>query len=119
MESLKRISLVRINAPEKEFIEDLLVDLNQSFEICKSALKGLSNMRDYYSTTLTSNLNRVITLLTFFTVFLTIPAVISSIYGMNIALPLQDNPSLFAGLFVLVLGIWAVLLFIFKKLKVL
>ena len=75
-------------------------------------------MRDYYSTTLTNNLNRTITVLTVFTIFLTIPTLISSIYGMNITLPLQDNPGIFILLTGIVILIWAIVFIGFKKWKV-
>ena len=88
-----KIKGLKFKADEKDFIEDLVIDLNQTFNTCNISLKTISNMRDYYSTTLSNNLNRVITILTIFTIFLTIPTVISSIYGMNIK-SLARNPPL-------------------------
>jgi len=109
---------LKFKEDEREFIEDLVVDLNQTFNTCKSALKTISNMRNYYSTTLTNNLNRVITILTVFTIFLTIPAVISSVYGMNIPLPFQGIPNIFIFLVGATILIWAIIFFVFKKKKV-
>ena len=75
-------------------------------------------MRDYYSTTLTNNLNRVITVLTVFTIFLTIPTVISSIYGMNIQLPQQNNQFIFLLLAGITILIWIIAFIGFKKWKI-
>jgi Mg2+ and Co2+ transporter CorA len=75
---------------EKDFVEDLVVDLNQTFNSCKSALKTITNMRDYYSTTLSNNLNNTLKILTIFTVFLTIPTLLASLYGMNILAAIQQ-----------------------------
>ncbi len=108
---------LKFKEDEKEFIEDLVVDLNETFNICKSALKTISNMRNYYSTTLTNNLNRVITILTIFTVFLTIPTVISSIYGMNISLPFQNLPNFFIFLIGITFFVWIVIFIAFRKRK--
>lgn len=113
-----KVRSIKFNDDEKEYIEDLVIDLTQALTTCKNGLKSISNMRDYYSTTLTNNLNKVIGFLTVFTVFLTIPAVLSSIYGMNVSLPLQQNPNILFLLSGLVLGIWAILFFIFKKVKI-
>lgn len=102
---------------EKEFIEDLIIDLNQTLNSCISALKSITNMRDYYSTTVSNNLNKILTVLTIFTVMLSIPAAIFGFYGMNIRLPFQNNPYInffiLAGIFV----IWVFIIFIFKKKK--
>ncbi|OGJ12464.1 hypothetical protein A3K82_02915 [Candidatus Pacearchaeota archaeon RBG_19FT_COMBO_34_9] len=112
-----KIRDLKFKEDEKEFIEDLVIDLNQTFNTCKSALKTISNMRNYYSTTLTNNLNRIITILTIFTVFLTIPTVISSVYGMNILLPFQNLPNLFMFLVGITIFIWVIILVVFKKKK--
>ncbi len=113
-----KIRSLKFKEEEKEFIEDLVVDLNQTFNTCKTSLKTITNMRDYYSTTLTNNLNRVITVLTVFTIFLTIPTVISSIYGMNIQLPQQNNQFIFLLLAGITILIWIIAFIGFKKWKI-
>jgi len=101
---------------EREIIEDILVDMNQIYNSCKSTLKTISNMRDYYSTSLSHNLNRTLQVLTFFTIFLTVPAVISSIYGMNISLPFQGFKFTFLFIILFVFLIWSLLFLIFRRL---
>ena len=110
-----KLNVLRLDSEEKEEIEDLIIDLNQTFDTCKSVKQTITNMRDYYSTTVSNKINDSITILTIFTVFLTIPAVISSIYGMNIALPFQHTSSIFFFLIGLVLVIWFILFNFFKK----
>lgn len=111
------IKALRFPEEEKEFIEDLAIDLNQTLNTCKGALKNISNMRDYYTATLTNKLNKTITLLTFFTVFLTIPTIIFSLYGMNIALPFQQHPLAFELILGAIVFGWIGLIIILKKLK--
>ena len=114
-----KLKCVKFKEDEKEFIEDLIIDLNQTLNSCKSALKSISNMRDYYSTTLSNNLNKIITVLTVFTILLTVPAVLSGIYGMNIKLPAQDIAGIFWLLMGIVILIWAIVLIIFRKIRIL
>ncbi len=114
-----KLKSVKFIENEKEFIEDLIVDLNQTLTSCKSTLKTISNMRDYYQTTLSNSLNQILKILTIFTVFLTIPTVISGIYGMNISLPGQGLGNIFWILVGLIIGIWGIILIIFKKVKIL
>ena len=110
-----KLNLIKLANEEKEEIKDLIIDLTQTFDTCKLVKKTITNMRDYYSTMVSSRINDSITILTLFTIFLTIPAVLSSIYGMNISLPLQNNPYIFWMLGGGVIVIWAVLFKFFKR----
>jgi len=112
------IKSLRFPEEEREFIKDLGIDLNQTLNTCQSALKSISTMRDYYTATLTNKLNKTITLLTFFTVFLTIPTIIFSMYGMNIVLPLQQNANILNMIFGSIIFGWIILAIILKKMKI-
>lgn len=116
---LVKTKLLKLNEKDREEIEDLEIDLEQTLSNCRFVLKNISNMRDYYSTTLSGNLNKILTVLTVFTVLLTIPTTISGIYGMNIALPGQSFQNIFWFLAILVMIIWAILLIILRWKKVL
>ncbi|RJR30953.1 magnesium transporter CorA family protein [Candidatus Parcubacteria bacterium] len=72
---------------EQDLIEDLLVDMRQVIELCDTNIKTIKNIREAYSTILTNNLNKVLKFLTSITIILTLPTIISSIYGMNVGLP--------------------------------
>ena len=102
---------------DKELIEDLFLENNQLIEFCKSTLKTIVNIRDAYSTIMTHNLNRVIKLLTALTIILTIPTIISSIYGMNVRLPLQESPLAFLWVMGATATISLLVLIIFAKNK--
>ena len=77
---------------DKEIIEDLITESDQGFNLCKSSLRNISNIREYYDISLSNRLNRIITILTIFTIIVSIPAAISGIYGMNVLLPFQTKP---------------------------
>ena len=86
---------LKLYEKDKDLIEDLSLGTSQLIERCKADLKTIVNIRESYSTIITNNLNRVIKLLTALTIILTIPTIIASIYGMNVKLPLADNPLVF------------------------
>jgi len=103
---------------EEVIIEDLIIDLNETLNLGKQTLKTISNMRIYYSTKLSNDLNKTVTTLTLVTIFLSIPTLISSIYGMNIDLPMQSSTYILpvlAGIAVFVSGFF---LFLLKRKKV-
>lgn len=94
-ESLRRGHIIKVFEDDKELIEELLISTKQNLDECRSVIKTVQNVRNAYSTILTNNLNKVMKVLTLFTVMLTIPMLISSIYGMNIPLPMQNSPHMF------------------------
>jgi len=87
--NLKKI--VDLDKVDKAIIEDLTTEAKQGLNLCRSSLKNISNIRKYYDISLSSKLNRIITVLTVFTIIISIPAAISGVYGMNVLLPLQEN----------------------------
>ena len=91
---------------DRELLEDLLIANNQLVDSAQSILKTIQNIRGASEAILTQNLNDTIRKLTAFTIVLTIPTLIASIFGMNVPLPLQDKPY---ALFI-VLGIAASLI---------
>ena len=110
---------VKFIKKDEEIIEDLIIDLNETLELCKQTLKRISNMRNYYSTKLSNDLNKTVTVLTVMTIFLAIPTLISSIYGMNVSLPFQNNPNLLIGLLIVALAIGAFFFGLLKHKKIL
>ncbi|HZX50234.1 MAG TPA: magnesium transporter CorA family protein [Candidatus Paceibacterota bacterium] len=80
---------------DHELTQDVRLANGQLIESCKSDLKTIVNFREAYSTIMTNNLNRVIKLFTALTVVLTVPTMIASFYGMNVALPFQNSPMAF------------------------
>jgi magnesium transporter len=103
---------------DEEIIEDLIIDLNETLNLCKQTLKTISNMRNYYSTKISNDLNKTVTLLTLVTIFISIPTLISSIYGMNIKLPGQNLSHiiyLLGGITLFICGIFA---FFLKRKKI-
>jgi magnesium transporter len=100
---------------DKDLIEDLFLNNEQLIELCRSNLKNIVNIRESYSTIMTNNLNRVIKLLTTLTILLTVPTIISSVYGMNIQLPFADSPHAFTYIVALTVVISSSLLLFFSK----
>lgn len=101
--------------PDKDLIEDLLLSNSQLIESGRTNLRTIVGIREAHSTIATSNLNRVIKLLTSLAVLLTVPMIITSLYGMNISLPLADSPLAFVGIIVAILAISALLLWLFIR----
>lgn len=111
---LRRLLLgrhLKLADEDKDLVEDLLLNNEQSIIGAKASLKTIVNIREAYSTIMSNNLNRIIRLLTILTVMISIPTLTASIYGMNISLPFEDKPYAFSvvsgiSIFVTFLAIW-------------
>lgn len=115
---LRRLLLgrhLKLDDEDKDLVEDLLLNNEQSIVGCKSSLKTIVNIREAYSTIMSNNLNRIIRLLTILTVVISIPTLIASIYGMNVDLPLDDKSYAFSVVAGFSVAITAVLIVLFRK----
>lgn len=104
---------------DKDLIEDLIIEGTQNADMCRSSLKTIGNIRSYIDIITQNRLNRILKVLTIFTVFISIPAALSGIYGMNIPLPFQNHPLSFVFLMGILAIIWALIYGYFKKSKIL
>jgi magnesium transporter len=80
---------------DKDLMEDVVLGNAQVLESCRAQLRTTVNMREAYTVIATNDLNRVIKLLTLVTVILTVPMVMTGLYGMNVRLPLGSHPYAF------------------------
>lgn len=104
---------VKVFEADQELVEDLIIDSRQSLDTCKTSIKKIVNIREAYSTILSNNLNKVMKILAFLTLVMGINEVIAGFFGMNVKLPIQDNPLAFFYIFILVLILSLILVLIF------
>jgi len=107
--TLRRLLLGRympLFAEDQDIVEDLLLNNEQSIEACNSNMQSIIHIREAYTSISSNNLNRTMKILTAATVFVALPNVVFSMYGMNIKLPLMHEPWMFNA----VVGVTLVLL---------
>ncbi|MCF7815801.1 MAG: magnesium transporter CorA family protein [Candidatus Pacebacteria bacterium] len=92
LKQLTKGNYIQMFSEDRELLEDLLIANNQLVDSSKSILKTIQNIRGASESILTQKLNSTIRMLTGLTIVLTIPTLISSLFGMNVPLPLQNNP---------------------------
>ncbi len=98
---LMMLRLQRVNLPamqselEQELIEDVVTETRQAIEMANIYSNILGNMMGAHSSIISNNLNITIRFLTSVTIILSLPILVSSLYGMNVVLPFQDHPHAF------------------------
>jgi len=102
---------------EEDMLDGALTDTRQGIYMSKIFSEVLNSISNVYSSIISNNVNQIMKLLTSFTVILMIPTLITSMYGMNIALPLQGHGSAFAVIGTLsgLLAAGAILFMKFRK----
>ncbi|MCS7086448.1 MAG: magnesium transporter CorA family protein, partial [Bacteroidia bacterium] len=107
MERLRRTPFLRrALAEEKELLEDIIIDNTQALEMASIYTNILSGLMDAFASVISNNVNAVMKTLTKMTIVLMIPTLVSSFYGMNIALPFAESP----WAFFYILGVSAMLI---------
>lgn len=91
MMKLQRNNFLSLTEDEKEFLTDLIVDTSQALEMANIYTNILSSTMDAFASIISNNLNNVMKRLTSITIILTLPILVTSIYGMNVAIPYQHS----------------------------
>ena len=80
-------------------------------------LSILSGMMDAFASIISNNVNNAMKFLTSVTIILTLPTMVASFFGMNVAIPWANNPYGFIFTMLIALGLSATVAFVFWKRK--
>ncbi len=98
-----------------EEMKDLVIANSQVVNSARSVLTTIQNIRGAIEAIMTSRLNNALRILTVLTILLTIPLVIASMYGMNVDLPMQENPNAFFYILAFSVVLLTSLVLLFRK----
>lgn len=115
LQQITKARVITLHPNDVELMEDLMIDNTQLVDSARSVLKTIQNVRSAAEAILTNTLNNRIKTLTVLTILLTIPTVISSLYGMNVPLPGMTEPWAFAAVIGAIVLLVGLALAVFKK----
>jgi magnesium transporter len=95
MMKLIRTNILQLTEDEKDFLDDLVVETSQALEMANTYTNILNSTLDAFASIISNNQNEVLKRLTTLTIFLSVPVLIASIYGMNVPIPYKDTPYAF------------------------
>jgi len=84
IEKIMRGRVVKLYEDDQDLIEDVLIEVKQAIEMSNIYLNILSGTMDAFASVISNNLNIVMKVLASLTLLISIPTVISGIYGMNV-----------------------------------
>lgn len=114
IETLKKDNIIGDEKLSKELLHDIEVVSLQASVLVEESDEMISHLSEVFSSVIANNMNSIMKFLTALTLVLTIPQLIGSLWGMNVSLPLENNPFGFAIL-ILVSVILSVLTIIWLK----
>ena len=111
LEKLFRIDKIKKYPEDEDLLEDVIVENKQAIEMASIYSGILSGSMDAFASIISNNLNQSMKFLATVTIVLSIPTMVASFYGMNVAtsgMPFADSPF---G-FLIVIGFSIILSFI-------
>ncbi len=95
MEKTMRGKIVKLYEEDEDLLEDSIIENKQAIEMSKIYSDILTGTMDAYASIVSNNLNGVMKFLTSITIILAIPTMLASYWGMNVKVPLENNPYAF------------------------
>ncbi len=117
LESITSGRFIHLYEKDYDLLQDLLIAIKQSEDICQVNVKNIRSLRDSYQILFTNDVNKTIKFLTAITIIFTIPTIIASVYGMNVSLPLEKYKHAFAILLVIIAICTFLLFWVFWRKK--
>jgi magnesium transporter len=115
LERLSKGNIIPLYEEDEDMLEDVIIENKQAIEMCDIYSSILSGMMDAFASVISNNLNIVMKVLTLVTIIMQIPTIITSFFGMNVKLPLMQNP--LAWIYIILMSaisaVWVI--FWFKK----
>ena len=116
LEKLLKIGKIKKYPEDEDLLEDVIVENKQAIEMANIYSGILSGTMDAFASVISNNQNIVMKTLSAITIVLSIPNIITGLYGMNVAnLPFEDSPVAFGIICMIIIGIAIIATIILKK----
>jgi magnesium transporter len=97
LHKIQRTHFLNTNQNEelKDILDDVIIDTSQALEMANVYSTIMNSSAETYSSIISNNQNIVLKRLTSITIILMIPTLVASLWGMNVGVPLHDEPKAF------------------------
>ncbi|MEI4802190.1 magnesium transporter CorA family protein [Bacillus sp. NPDC077411] len=112
---MRNNTFLKMYEDDQDLLEDVLIENKQAIEMAEIYSNILSGMMNTFSSVISNNLNSVMKFLTSMTIILSVPTMVSSFFGMNVPVPLSENPHGFLMAMIISAILSCVMAFIFWK----
>lgn len=93
LEKMLKLDVMQKYDDDTDVLEDVIIENKQAIEMTEIYSNILASTMDFFASVISNNLNIVMKILASVTILLSIPTIISGIFGMNVKVPFgEDNP---------------------------
>ena len=103
LEKMMRMEAIKQYPEDEDLLEDVIIENKQAIEMANIYSNILSGTMDAFASVISNNLNIVMKTLTSITIVISIPTMMASFWGMNVNVPLQNNP--FAFIYIIAISV--------------
>lgn len=111
LEKLLKQEILTKYDDDRELLDDVIIENKQAIEMCTIYSNVLSETMNVFASIISNNQNQVMKYLTSVTIVISIPTLISGMFGMNVAgIPFFDSPNgfLYMCIIVLIITVWVI-----------
>jgi len=122
LDRLTRYGRLRQYSEDQELLEDVIIENRQAIEMTQIYRDIINGTRELMSTVINNRLNNVMKYLAAITIVMSIPTIISGLWGMNVGgkwMPFSSTPHGFAIICVITLLLCIVVMLWLRKKKML
>ncbi len=122
LDRLTRYGRLRQYSEDQELLEDVIIENKQAIEMTAIYRDIINGTRELMSTVINNRLNNAMKYLAAITIVMSIPTIISGLWGMNVAsnwMPLSSSPHGFGIICIVTLIICIIAMYILRKRKML
>ena len=84
--------ILKVYEEDEDLLEDVIIENKQAREMVEMYSKILARIADTFSSIISNSQNLVMKFLAAMTIIIAIPTVVSSFFGMNVPVPLANDP---------------------------
>ncbi|WP_048152895.1 magnesium transporter CorA family protein [Methanolacinia paynteri] len=92
LEKIMKSSPIQFYEEDVELLDDVIIENKQAIEMANIYTTILTGTMDAFASIINNNMNAIIKILASITIILSIPTIVTSFFGMNVGLPLEQNP---------------------------
>ena len=85
-DKILRFNYLKMYEEDKDLLEDVIIENTQAIEMAEVYTSILSGMMDAFASIISNNVNNAMKFLTSVTIILTLPTMVASFFGMNVAI---------------------------------
>lgn len=115
MERLQRWQIFKMFPEDEELLEDVITENQQAIEMVGISTNIMNQVVETFATIVSNNLNVVMKFLASVTIVMSVPTIVTSFFGMNVALPFEHHPYAYLIIIALFVGVSGLVIYLFMK----